>query len=128
MCKTLIAFCVAACAFTTAARSTTFPTLTTIYVASGVIDNGVSANSGVATVVHCTNASGLSASLRFLVLLDSGGVAGAHTTSVAHGGTFTASTHNVATFIEDVLLSPASSTSRGRSLSSPLNPEFSAAR
>jgi hypothetical protein len=62
-------------------------------VGAGVYDDGAAANSGIATVISCSNVSGLSAQVRVLVLNDFGGVAGSLTTTVAHGASATFATH-----------------------------------
>jgi hypothetical protein len=72
----------------------TFPSLTTIYVASGVWDDGGGAEAGVATSVHCSNVSGQTAQVRVLVLRSAGSVAAASTRTVFHGTSQTFSTHN----------------------------------
>ena len=85
-------------------NAATFPTLTTIYLGSVVRDDAGAANVGVATVFHCTNVSGVSASLRFLVLGTTGVVEADFTVPVAHGRTWTAATHNTAAYVEDTPL------------------------
>ena len=50
------------------ASAITFPTLTTIYVGSGVRDDGDAGNLGVATAFTCSNVSGSPATVRWLVL------------------------------------------------------------
>jgi hypothetical protein len=83
------------------ASAITFSKLTTIYIASGVTDNGA-AFPGVASAVHCSNVSGQSAQVRVLVLGSTGLVQGADTETVAHGGTVTFTTHD--TFLTDISL------------------------
>ena len=56
----------------TPAPAITFPGLTTIYVGSGVYDNGGSAFEGIATSVHCTNVSGQAATFRVAFLSNAG--------------------------------------------------------
>ena len=56
-------------------RAVTFPSLTTIYVGSGVRDNGAATDAGVATSIHCSNVSGVSVQVRVLILGDTGAVA-----------------------------------------------------
>ena len=76
------------------AAAITFSKLTTIYIASGVFDDGGDDQAGFATSVHCSNVSGQTAQIRFLILGVDGGVEAAHTfTPVPHGQTVTASTH-----------------------------------
>ena len=50
-----------AAAFAQPAAAVTFPTLTTIYVGSGVFDDGGAAATGEATSIHCS----MSAASRF---------------------------------------------------------------
>ena len=80
----------------------TFPSLTTIYVASGVLDDGGVENAGIATSVHCSNVSGQFAEVRVLVLNHLGNVEGAATVGILHGGTQAFSTHG--TIIADNVL------------------------
>ena len=80
------------------AEAITFPALTTIYIGTGVIDDGGPDNVGEATTFHCTNVSGVTTQVRFLVL---GGVAPvSRTVDLQHGQTYTASTHPVAAYFE----------------------------
>ena len=95
------------------ATAITFPGLTTIYVGSGVKDSGSGANAGTATVFHCTNVSGLAASVRALTLLPNGTVAGSTTVNVAHGATATLSTHGTFFFNETSVTSPGIAISEG---------------
>lgn len=80
----------------------TFPTLTTIYIGAGVRDDGGGPNVGIATVFLCSNVSGANASVRFLVLSESGAVADQETIGIQHGRTVLASTHSTATYLENV--------------------------
>jgi len=96
--KTCLAAFALAATLATPATAVTFPSLTTIYVGSGVRDNAAADIAGVATTFHCTNVSGVTVSIRYLVLFSSGAVAGAITLSAAHGATVTASTHDTALF------------------------------
>ena len=77
-----------------------FGGLTTIYVGSGVHDNGQIDNVGEATSIHCSNVSGVSVQVRVLILHDSGPVAGSLTLTLAHGATKTVSTHPTAVFTD----------------------------
>jgi hypothetical protein len=77
----------------TPSPSTTFASLTTIYVVSGVIDGGGPSGSGTASTIHCSNVSGQSAQVRVLALNTVGGVEGSSTQTVPHGGTQAFSTH-----------------------------------
>jgi hypothetical protein len=81
---TLITIALAA-ALAEPAAAITFPSLTTIYVISGVKDDGGSANSGIATSVHCTNVSGIDAQVGFIALDRDGDVVGRATLNVLHG-------------------------------------------
>ena len=90
--------------FAATAAATTFPALTTIYVGSGVADTGSGENAGTATTFHCTNASGLLANIRFLVLSPAGlPLASAGFNSVPHGATRTISTHPTLAFADNSL-------------------------
>jgi len=59
------------------ALAVTFPSLTTIYVAAGVLDQGGAPGTGVATTVYCANVSGQTAQVRVLILDNEGEVAAA---------------------------------------------------
>jgi hypothetical protein len=88
------------------ATAVTFPSLTTIYIGSGVRDDGGSHNAGAATVFHCSNVSGVTAEVRFLILNWIGTTVELnHTAGLPHGRTFTLSTHSTVAFSESVLLS-----------------------
>jgi hypothetical protein len=87
-------------AFAQPALAITFPSLTTIYVGTGVRDDGGAADAGTATSFHCTNVSGATASLRFLVLNFNGTAVGNVTVFVGHGQTTTHSTHLTASYID----------------------------
>jgi hypothetical protein len=54
------------------ASAITFPSLTTIYVGTGVLDSGGADNTGTATTFFCSNVSGITAQVRFLILSDIG--------------------------------------------------------
>jgi hypothetical protein len=106
-------FTFAVLALVQSATAITFPSLTTIYVGTGVRDNGGGDNSGLATAFHCSNVSGTNVQIRFLVLRDDGSGAGAITRPVPHGGSITVSTHLTAFFIEDDVVSPSIVIGRG---------------
>jgi hypothetical protein len=91
-----------AAAIASPARATTFPSLTTIYVGSGVTDSGGAADTGTATAVHCSNVSGQTALMRFLVLNAAGNSEADVTLPIGlpHGGTVTLATHGIAYFSE----------------------------
>ena len=106
--KTYLAAVAVAAALAQPADATTFPTLTTIYVASGVFDDGSDAFTGFATAVHCSNVSGQAAQIRFLILGSAGTVEADHTfTPVPHAQTVTASTHDTWFVLEGPLNSGA---------------------
>ena len=86
----------------TPAPAITFPSLTTIYVASGVFDDGGESVVGIATSVHCSNVSGQSAQVRVLVLSRAGAIEASNTQTVPHGMTQTFSTHD--TFFTEIVL------------------------
>jgi len=102
--KCTAALALAALAAAQPAAAVTFPSLTTIYVGAGVRDND--GTDTIATVFMCSNVSGVTADLRFLVLTGSGTVAGQQTITMPHGLTVTAATNApVATFGVQVNLS-----------------------
>ena len=82
-----------------------FGGLRTIYVASGVSDDGAAADAGRATAFLCSNVSGVTAEIRYLVLRFNGTVAANVTVNVPHAQTHTASTHSTLAFREDADLS-----------------------
>ena len=96
-----LAAAVGAATLATPTLATTFPSLTTIYVGSGVRDNGGTVHAGTATTFHCSNVSGVSTSVRFLVLYHTGSVAVSFTRTVAHGATVAVSTHATLPYEED---------------------------
>ena len=103
--KKYLSAVVLAAALAEPAAAVTFPSLTTIYVGSGVRDTGAVDNTGTATSFHCSNVSGAGASVRFLVLSPDGEVRASATVNLANGATRTASTHNTAAYSDDVPLS-----------------------
>ena len=76
------------------ASATTFPTLTTIYVGAGIEDSGAT-SANTATVIFCSNVSGVTASIRFLIL-DDGNVRGDLTVSRDHAQDVTIATQSLA--------------------------------
>ena len=98
--KSFAAFAFAAFALTQPATAVTFPSLTTIYVGSGVYDDANATNVGEATSIHCSNVSGVSVDVRVLILNNIGGVAGSLTRTLAHGETETFSTHLTTIFFD----------------------------
>ena len=95
--KTMLSAVALAAAAVQPAAAITFPTFTTIYVAPGVFDDGSSANTGTATVVSCSNVSGVATTIRVLILDGAGSVAGDETFVLAHGESDRIATH--ATFL-----------------------------
>ena len=90
---------------TTPAPAVTFGALATIYVASGVYDDGSGENAGHATTVTCTNVSGFLAHLRIVILGPAGNVEGSTISfPVGHGTTVAVSTHGTLSFNETNLL------------------------
>jgi hypothetical protein len=75
-----------------------------IYRFPGVLDNGGAAVTGVATVFHCTNFSGVTETLRFVVRNFNTTIVANLTQSIAHLATATAATHDTAPYAEDLLL------------------------
>ena len=79
------------------AAAVTFPSLTTIYVGSGIRDNFTGQGPRVGTAFNCSNVSGVAATVRFLVLNLDGQLVRSASISVPHGGTRTAVTRLVGT-------------------------------
>jgi hypothetical protein len=84
------------------AAAVTFPSLTTIYVGSGVS----SFETQSATAVHCSNVSGTSVNVRFLILNGSGFVAGSQSATLVNGQTFTLTTRQTTIFFENFVFTP----------------------
>ena len=84
------------------ASAITFPSLTTIYVGSGVRDDW--GDNTIATAISCTNVSGVTASIRVLFLFSAGSVAANETVSIVHGRTHTFVTNSIASFIANTNL------------------------
>ena len=82
------------------ASAITFPSLTTIYVGSGVYDDGGATAVGNATAFHCSNVSGVAANVRVLVLSANGPVIGNVTLPLQHGETVVFTTHLVVAFVQ----------------------------
>jgi len=93
--KTHLAAAVLTAALAQPAAAVTFPSLTTIYVGSGVTANGP-----VATSIHCSNVSGVSVQVRALILGNNGSAAASQTETLAHGATFTFSTQDTVLFAD----------------------------
>jgi hypothetical protein len=98
--KTYLAAFALTAALAQPAAAITFPSLTTIYVASGVLNEGGGDFVGKATSIHCSNVSGVSVQVRALVLHSNGSVAGSLTASLPHGTTTTFSTKETFLFID----------------------------
>jgi hypothetical protein len=69
-----------------------------LYRFPGVTDNGGGANSGVATVFHCTNFSGVAEHIRFVTRRFDGFLLNNSVLIVDHLRTFTAATHPATMF------------------------------
>jgi hypothetical protein len=100
--KTYLTALALAAALAQPAAAIPFSKLTTIYVGSGVYDDGGGSDAGVATSIHCSNVSGVSVQVRVLILGEIGGVEGSLTRTLAHGATQTFSTHRTLIFTESV--------------------------
>ena len=98
--KTYLAAAALVSAIAQPAAAVTFPSLTTIYVGSGVYDDGTGTAVGIATSIHCSNVSGVSVQVRVLILGDTGAVEGSLTRTLAHGETETFSTHQTNLFAD----------------------------
>jgi len=85
------------------AAAITFPSLTTIYVASGVLDFGGGGHGGLTTSVNCSIVSGKTAPMRVLILDRAGAFDASQTETLPHGATRVFSTHDTLMF-NDILL------------------------
>ena len=74
-----------------------------IYRFPGVTDNGGGVGTGVATVFHCTNFSGVTENIRFVTRRFDGGLANNTVFGINHLSTLTVSTHTVAAYIQALL-------------------------
>jgi hypothetical protein len=77
------------------ASAVTFPSLTTIYVGSGAFDDGGGVIEGTATAVVCSNVSGVTVSVRVLMLGSTGSVEGQGASNAPHGGVVIFTTHPI---------------------------------
>jgi hypothetical protein len=102
--KTTLTAIALAAALAQPAWATTFSKLTTIYVGSGVSDDGGATLMGVATAFLCSNVSGQNATVRFLVLGRHGTLLASNSATIPHGGTRAAVTHLAAGISSDVNL------------------------
>jgi len=101
--KLLCTAAVLAAALAQAASATTFPTLTTIYVIAGVKDSGDGQDTGVSTVMQCSNVSGVTTTIRFLLLSSSGSVLASKTVNnVLHGQTIEQPTEQTEAFTAEL--------------------------
>ena len=104
--KSLLAAAFAAVSLSLAppAGAITFPGLSTIYVGTGAFDDGSPTNTGTATLISCSNVSGLTANVRILVLNSGGGIEAQQTfNAVATGTSLTAGTHQTQPIFESDL-------------------------
>ena len=104
--KTTLTAIALATAFTQPATAITFPSLTTIYVGTGVADSGGIYEVGHATVFQCSNVSGNTAQLRFLVLEFGGSLVGSQVVNVPHGSSTGVTTHFTNFFSENAEIAP----------------------
>jgi hypothetical protein len=102
--KTYLAAAALSAALAQPALAITFPSLTTIYVGTGVVDDGGGENAGTATAFSCVNVSGVSATVRVVVLGVNGDVEGQESRAVPHGATRTWTTHLESTHFEHLAL------------------------
>src|SRR5262249_31704715 len=80
-----------------ASAATTDPEVL-VYRFPGVRDDRSGVNSGVATVFHCTNFSGVDETVRFVTRFSSGGLASNAAVTIHHLATRSVSTHLVAAY------------------------------
>jgi hypothetical protein len=112
--KHLLAIGTACAVLATPALATTFPSLTTIYIIAGVKNSSGGSDTGTATAIQCSNVSGVTTSIRFLVLGAGGNVLNAVTANgVPHGATIERSTHLTAAYNNEVALITGTGLSAG---------------
>ena len=87
------------------ARATTFPALTTIYFASGVVDTHPTVE-GIATVVNCSNMSGQTASVRYQFRRKDGTIAAGGTLLLANFATHVITSAGIVGFYADPIALP----------------------
>jgi hypothetical protein len=75
-----------------------------IYRFPGVTDNGGPAFTGVATVFHCTNFSGVTETIRFVTRTPGGFLLQNNTVNIGHLATRTAATHDTVAYGEELNL------------------------
>ena len=93
----------------TSPSQVTLPNATTdplipIYRTSGVRDDGQDLNLGVATVIHCTNLSSVTETLKIILRQWNGSVLSTQTFSIPATHTFTIATHGTALYDEDAIM------------------------
>ena len=94
---------VAALASALPAHAATTDPLQVIYLFSGVIDNGGSANAGVATSVHCTSFSSVTETLQIVVRDETSSVKGNANIPIPSSQSRTISTHSTLLHAEAAL-------------------------
>jgi hypothetical protein len=94
--KHLVAVTALAVTLAHPASAITFPTLTTIYVGTGIIDHLTAA-----TMFHCANVSGGTVSLRILLLGRAGEFVASHNVAYSHGQSYGVGTRNIALYAEN---------------------------
>ena len=78
--------------------------LQAIYIFPGARDNGGGAGTGVATSVHCTNFSGATEKLLYVVLNFDSSTKANLNLNIGQAQTRTASTHDTVLYAEDLIL------------------------
>jgi hypothetical protein len=111
--KKYLAAVALAAALAQPAVAITFPSLTTIYVGTGVENSGSEPGVGTATVFQCVNVSGQQANLRLLLLKADGTLLGSSFTSVQHGQNLSVSTHATTYFEVDAIVGAGNVIVRG---------------
>lgn len=87
-----------------AAKAKAFPSLTLIYVATGLRDSGSTENAGDATVIACTNWTSATQRIRYIIRGPLASSIKDVTYEVGASKTFTVSTHNTLFAGEDAFL------------------------
>ena len=93
-----------------------FPSLTTIYVMSGVRDTGSAADTGTATIFHCSNWTASTQQVRFFVRTPNGAVVANKTYLFSAAGTVSLATHGTLVYGEDDYLAPGTVIKQGTAM------------
>jgi hypothetical protein len=75
-----------------------------LYFYSGLVDSGAPANIGSASAIHCSNFSGVSVAVQWVVFSFQGTLVANAVLIIPHQGTRTVATHQTSAYAEDLVL------------------------